>query len=220
MKFISLISLSTLALASPIALPEDQLSALDTRATGTTAKEFTLQGCRDIIFIFARGSTEAGNMGGSVGPAVSDQLKSRFGERRVATEGVDYAALLSTNFLPGGADPAGITEMKSLITSAASKCPNAQIVVGGYSQGAALTHRAVENLSADLKARINAAVTFGDTQNQQDGGRIKNFPTEKTKIICNTGDAVCSGTLTILAPHLDYVRRAPEAVSFIATRVS
>jgi len=71
-----------------------------------------------------------------------------------------------------------------------------------------------------VKAKIAAAVTFGDTRNQQDGGAIPNFPAAKTKIICNSGDAVCAGTLTILAPHLDYVRRVPEAVAFLVARIN
>lgn len=87
------------------------------------------------------------------------------------------------------------------------------------SQGAALTHRAVEDLSSAVKDKIVGAVTYGDTQNLQDGGQIPNFPPEKTLVICNDGDAVCAGTLTILAPHLDYVRRVPEAVSFLVGRI-
>lgn len=49
----------------------------------------------------------------------------------------------------------------------------------------------------------------------QDGGQIPNFPPEKTNIICNAGDAVCSGTLTILPAHLDYTRRTGEQVDFL-----
>jgi cutinase len=156
--------------------------------------------------------------GSTVGPPTGQGLKNAFGETNVAVEGIDYGALLSTNFLPGGADLAGIAEMRSLLNEAAARCPTSVLLVGGYSQGAALVHRAVENLSASVKARIFGAVTYGDTQNTQDRGRIPNFPTDRTKVICNTGDAVCLGTLTILAPHLDYVRRVPEAVSFLVAR--
>lgn len=137
----------------------------------------------------------------------------------MATEGIDYAALLSTNFLPGGADYAGIAEMKDLLNQAATRCPASKIVVGGYSQGAALVHRAVENLAQSVKDKIVAAVTYGDTQNLQDGGRIPNFPTSKTLIICNDGDAVCAGTLTILPAHLAYTGRVSEAVAFITARI-
>lgn len=50
----------------------------------------------------------------------------------MATEGVDYGALLSTNFVRGGADPAGIRTMAGLINKAAAECPGSNILVGGY----------------------------------------------------------------------------------------
>jgi cutinase len=40
--------------------------------------------------------------------------------------------LLSTNFNPGGADYAGIAELENLLDDAARRCPNSNIVVGGY----------------------------------------------------------------------------------------
>ncbi|KAK5656565.1 hypothetical protein OQA88_4544 [Cercophora sp. LCS_1] len=211
MKLLSVVPFITLALSSP----------LDPRQliVGSTATEFTDSGCRDVILLFARGSTEIGNMGTVCGPDTANGLKRRLGAGRIAVEGIEYAALLSTNFLPGGADPAGIREMKRLIGRAVTQCPNSQIVVGGYSQGAALTHRAVEDLAQAQKDRIVAAFTFGDTQNQQDNGQIPNFPRDKTLVICNRGDAVCSGTLTILPAHLTYGSRADEAVDFIASKI-
>lgn len=54
---------------------------------------------------------------------------------------------------------------------------------------------------------------------EQDRGQIPNFPKEKTLIICNRGDAVCSGTLTILPAHLTYGSRADEAVDFVASKI-
>lgn len=82
-----------------------------------------------------------------------------------------------------------------------------------------MVHRAIENLPSTVKDRIVGVVTYGDTQNLQDKGQIPNFPADKVKIICNIGDAVCAGTLTILVPHLDYVRRVPEAVSFLTDKL-
>lgn len=134
---------------------------------GSTANEFTSGGCRDIIMIFARGSTEVGNMGTVVGPPVANELKSRYGADRVAAEGVPYAAALAPNALPGGTDSQSRDLMKNLITKAAADCPKSAIVVGGYSQGAAVTHRAVENLPQATKDQIAAAFTFGDTQKVQ-----------------------------------------------------
>jgi cutinase len=56
-------------------------------------------------------------------------------------------------------------------------------------------------------------------RNKRDGGRIPNFPEEKTLIICNEGDVVCDGVRSIEAPHLQYRQRAPEAAQFIFEHV-
>lgn len=159
MKSVIAISFVALAAANPIELRQNNV--------GATSNEFTDGGCRDIIMLFARGSTEVGNMGTICGPQTGEGLKENFGADNVAVEGIDYAAALSTNFLPGGADPAGIDEMVELIGQVAADCPESKLVVGGYSQGAALTHRAVEDLPQAQKDQIAAAFTFGDTQNQQ-----------------------------------------------------
>jgi cutinase len=87
-----------------------------------------------------------------------------------------------TNVLPGGAEYAGINKAKELFNAAASACPESMLVGGGYSQGAALMHRAIESLPQATKDKIVAVVLYGDTQNLQDGGRIKNFPKEKVKV--------------------------------------
>lgn len=159
----------------------------------------------------------------------------------MATEGVDYAAGLTTNFLPGGADPVGVDEMKRLLTDATNKYDKSKIVAGGYryvyfcglmqyqrlgtnngvfySQGAATAHRAIENLPDSVKSKILGVVTYGDTQNQQDKGQIPNFPKDKLKLICNEGDKVCTGTLEITPAHLDYERHVPEAVDFLTGKI-
>ena len=72
------------------------------------------------------------------------------------------------------------------------------------SQGAALVHRAVENLSTEVKAQIAGVVTYGDTQNLQDRGQIPNYPKDDVLVICNTGDLVCVGTLTITPAHCSF----------------
>ena len=134
---------------------------------GITAHDFIDHGCRDIVVLFARGSLEAGNLGTICGPATAQGLKDRFGADKVAVEGIEYKALLESNYSPGGADPGGISEMKRLIANVTDNCPGSMLLVGGYSQGAALTHRAVENLCQAQKNKVTAAFTFGDTQNAE-----------------------------------------------------
>jgi cutinase len=41
----------------------------------------------------------------------------------------------------------------------------------------------------------------------------------KVKIICQPGDLVCEGTLTVLPAHLTYGVRADEGVQFLAQQI-
>lgn len=63
---ITILTLTATAVCSPIFLAHrtqvDTAVRLQSRQTGIIAKEYTQGGCRDVIFIFARGSTEIGNM--------------------------------------------------------------------------------------------------------------------------------------------------------------
>ncbi|KAL0931553.1 cutinase precursor [Colletotrichum truncatum] len=215
MKFFNTIVL----VSTVLALPTEDKRQLG--SVGSTANEFKTGGCKDIIFVWARGSTEIGNMGTVVGPPVANRLKKAFSS--VAVQGVDYGARLDTNFLPGGADPAGISEMESILKNIASKCPQSIVVTGGYSQGAAVNHRAIEDLPEAQKNQIVGVVTFGDTQFRADNGQIPNFPKDKIKIICasNPRDTVCDGNLgaAILAPHLSYGANAGEGADFLISKI-
>jgi cutinase len=57
--------------------------------------------------------------------------------------------------------------MQDVLNDMASECPDSVIVTGGYSQGAAVNHRAIEELSQSVKDQIAGVVTYGDTQNEQ-----------------------------------------------------
>jgi cutinase len=146
-------------------------------------------------------------------------LKAALGAQSVAVQGVDYAAAIATNLLPNNADPRGVTNMRNLMLQATQKCPNSKILASGYSQGAAITHAAMENLPPATLNQIAGVALFGDTRNQQENGRVAGYPRDQTLIICNPGDLVCVGTLTITAAHLSYGTRVPEATRFLAARV-
>lgn len=109
--------------------------------------------------------------------------------------------------------------MADTLTAMATQCPNSVIVAGGYSQGAAVNHRAIEDLPANVQDQIAGVVLYGDTQKQQDDDQIPNFPANKVKIICQPGDAVCLGSLVITPAHLTYGRRADEGVQFLTTQI-
>jgi cutinase len=77
-------------------------------------------------------------------------------------------------------------------------------VAGGYSQGTAVVGSAVGELAANVRDQVKGVVLFGYTKNLQNGGRIPNFPTDRTKVYCDAADAVCWGTLFILPAHFLY----------------
>jgi cutinase len=126
MKTFLFATLLGLASASPIVIKRD---------IGVVANEYVDGGCRNIIFFYARGTSELGNMGSIAGPPTANGLQAAFGDDNVAVQGIDYPALISTNLLPGGADPNGIRRMHDLLIDASSKCPDSILVAGGYRYG-------------------------------------------------------------------------------------
>ncbi|KAK4442194.1 family 5 putative carbohydrate esterase [Podospora aff. communis PSN243] len=208
--------LSWKALASTSKQPEKRQSIL-------TRNELQQGGtCPPVIFIYARGSTESGNMG-TLGPRVANGLEDYFGASRVWVQGVGgrYTADVLDNLLPDGTTQAAITEMKNLFILANSKCPSAKIVAGGYSQGAALAAASIRDSSSAIREQIKGVVLFGYTKNLQNVGRIPNYPSSRLEVYCALGDAVCTGTLLVLPAHLTYSDEAEgPAPRFLISRIN
>lgn len=143
--------------------------------------------------------------GASTGPAVANALAQKYGKDLwVQGVGGPYKATLGDNAYPAGTSQGAIDEAKKMFTMANQKCPDAAVVAGGYSQGTAVMSNSVSQLSSEVQEQIKGVVLFGYTKNKQNGGRIPNFPTDKTNIFCNQGDEVCNGSLTITAAHFGY----------------
>jgi len=209
--------------ATPVPSTGLETTALEHRQIGgsDTSNDLVNGACKAVTFIFARGSTESGNMGTIVGPGVCSDLKSTLGAGNVACQGVGspYDATIADNFLPQNTSPKDIGAATTLFNLASSKCPNTSIVAGGYSQGTAVIDGSVQQLSASVKAKVKGVVLFGFTRNLQDGGRIPNYPTADTDVFCAVGDLVCDGTMEITLAHLSYGVDAPAAAAFLASKV-
>ncbi|KAF2845080.1 carbohydrate esterase family 5 protein [Plenodomus tracheiphilus IPT5] len=200
-----------------LTLPEPQ-GLTKRQYSGSTYNQLTDgTACRPVTVIYARGTSQAGNVGDSaaVGPLFFNNLSSRLGgTTQLAIQGVTYSASVS-GYLQGG-DATGSTTMTNLISTAATRCPSTKIVLAGYSQGAQLVHNAAQRISAANAARVAAVVVFGDPKRGQSFGSIT---ASKIRTICHTGDNICEGGTTITAAHLNYQQDAPAAATFVAGKV-
>ena len=100
--------------------------------TGAVIPSATTAPCPDIEVIFARGTHEPAGVG-TVGQAFVDALRPQVGGRTVSAYGVTYPA--SYDFLAAGD---GAFDASARAASMASSCPDTRLVLGGYSQGAAV----------------------------------------------------------------------------------
>ncbi|KAH7057343.1 cutinase precursor [Macrophomina phaseolina] len=185
----------------------------------STSNDVTSGVCKPVTYIFARGTTETGNMGTTVGPALKQKLEQALGAGQVATQGVNYPADFA-GALRGSISPktaSGSTNCASLVKQALSKCPDTKIVLAGYSQGAQQVHGCLMNLGSTEAAKVAAAVTFGDPLRAQP---FQNIETKRTKIFCATGDLVCTNQFIITAAHLSYATQSTgPAAEFIKSQL-
>jgi cutinase len=88
--------------------------------------------CPDIEVIFARGTDDTPGLG-TVGNAFVGALKSKVGGRSVGSYAVNYPASFDFLAAAGGANDASAHVQYMM-----GACPNTKLVLGGYSQGAAV----------------------------------------------------------------------------------
>ncbi|KAI9147366.1 Cutinase [Paramyrothecium foliicola] len=167
--------------------------------------------CRKALVIYARGTSQAGNLGATntLGPVFLNRLASLVGANNLAVQGVDYAAN-AAGFLIGG-DPAGSKTLAQLTERATTQCPNTKVVLSGYSQGAQVVHNGADQLSASTAALL----TFGDPKQKKSFGSI---PASRTRVICHADDNICNGGFIINEPHTTYQTDVPDAAAWVAAR--
>jgi cutinase len=104
--------------------------------TGRTASDVENGVCKPMTLIFARGTTEQGNMGSIVGPPLADAMIALMGADQVAVQGVNYPANVA-GAISGATNPRGAQgakTMANLASKVAANCPDSKVVLAGYSQ--------------------------------------------------------------------------------------
>ena len=105
--------------------------------------------CADAEVIFARGTTELPGVG-PTGDAFVDSLRSRVGVKSLAVYAVDYPAAMD---FATAVD--GIADARAHILATAANCPKTKMVLGGFSQGAAVIGFVTANVVPDGVSALN-----------------------------------------------------------------
>jgi cutinase-like protein len=166
--------------------------------------------CPDIEVVFARGTNDASGLG-NVGGAFVDSLRGKVGGRSVGAYAVNYPASFDFLAAAGGANDAS-----GHIQYMVNTCPNTRLVLGGYSQGAAV----IDVISAvpipaigfdnplppNVPDHVAAIAVFGNpsaklglplTMSPVWGGRSID--------LCNADDPICQTDGENVAAHKAYV---------------
>lgn len=180
-------------------------------ATATPAISKAADGgpCAGVEVIFARGTLEPPGPG-ATGQAFTDTLTSRLGGTAVDVYPVNYPA--SLNFSQA-AD--GVVDAANKVLSTVDTCPNTKIVLGGYSQGAAIAAYITSDsippgytlpdgisgpLPSSVASHVAAIALFGKPSNGFLNLVDRNAPpinigplyANKTIDLCAPQDPVCS----------------------------
>jgi hypothetical protein len=115
-------------------------------STSSNTTSSPLDGCYPYTLLFARGTSETGLLGGSVGPL----LKSSLGPEWYV-EGVAYEA--NTEGIECLGMPGGVQCVKQ-IDELVERCPETTVVLGGYSQGAMVARVCAAFAGDDAKENI------------------------------------------------------------------
>ncbi len=191
------------------------------------------QPCPDVAVVFARGTAEAPGLG-PTGEAFVDSLRPRLGTKSLEVYPVDYPA--TTDF-PRALD--GVRDASARVESMAANCPDTNIVLGGFSQGAAVAGyvtadvipdgapEGVPNpMPPDVAKHVVAVTLFGTPNDRfmrainQPDIEVGPLYADKTVELCVDDDFVCSSGRDFNA-HTQYVQTGmvDRAATFAAGKV-
>jgi cutinase len=175
------------------------------------------QPCPDVEAVFARGTSEPPGVGG-IGEPFVDALRTAIGPKSLDVYPVNYEASSDFSdriqFAQSVVD--GIKDASNHIEATAANCPKTRIVLGGYSQGAAVagfvTSASIPTgvpaeyvaflpkpMPPEIANHVAAVTLFGKPSAQwlQNYGApqvvIGPLYAPKTDDLCAGGDTICNG---------------------------
>lgn len=203
------------------------------------AGQASADSCADVQVVFARGTFEPPGVGG-VGEAFTDALRAKAGGKSVDVYAVNYPASLD---FATAAD--GVGDASNKVQATVAACPDSKIVLGGFSQGAAvaayLTEDAVPQgfalppsitgpLPAGVADHVAAVALFG----KPSSGFLQMIYTgappitvgsryaAKTDDLCIPEDPVCSPTGSDNNAHNLYAANGltDQAADYVVARLN
>jgi cutinase len=194
--------------------------------------------CPDVEVVFARGTFEPTGVGGT-GQAFVDALRAKVGGKSLDVYPVNYPASLDFST---AAD--GFIDASNKIRDVAATCPNTKMVLGGYSQGAAVMAYTTEDavpagyampagigpMPPEVANHVAAVALFGKPssgflQMIYTGAppiTVGHLYADKTTDLCIPEDSVCAPGGNDSAAHNLYPVNgmADQAADFAARRLS
>jgi cutinase len=218
MMCVAAVVVSSVTLVAPAAL-----------SPGTTAiASAQADPCPAVQVVFARGTGEPDGIG-RVGQAFVDSLRPLVKGKSVAVYAVNYPA--TRDFLRA-AD--GANDASNFVQNIANTCPDTKIVLGGYSQGAAVidaitvadqpTLGFTQIMPANVADHVSAVAVFGNPSIRLLGNPLTALSPlygAKTIDLCNGADPVCSNGDDVPAHSLyEQSGLTTQAAQFVAGRIN
>jgi len=191
------------------------IAAVGAAILGMPNQAASAQPCPDVEIIFARGTAEPPGVGG-VGQAFVDAVRAQAAGKSVEVYPVNYPASSDFGDLMAFALTVveGIRDAGAHLEATAANCPDTRVVLGGYSQGAAVAgfvtsaeippgvppELVPSPLPVEIADHVAAVALFGkpsDAWMQQYGAPpivIGPAYAGKTIDLCAPGDTICDGT--------------------------
>ena len=134
-----------------VTVPAETIEAIQQRDVEAET-DIAADACTPYIMLYARGTTESGDLGATVGPALKAGLAT---DKNWSVRGINsrdgYDASLSGIYCIG---MDGGMACKNVLEKMVAQCPNSKFVTAGYSQGAMVARICVAYASEAARAKV------------------------------------------------------------------